>query len=80
MKNSEMKANRFLIWHKARRRVAYIQSNLNLGRTVYLCTMTKATKLTSKHIDMVKAAKNGAFVQSGKSWVCIDGCSIKVAA
>jgi hypothetical protein len=42
--------------------------------------MTKVTKLTSKHIGMVKAAKNGAYVQSGKSWVCIDGCSIKVAA
>jgi hypothetical protein len=50
------------------------------GRTVYLCTMTKATKLTSKHINMVKAAKNGAFVQSGKNWLCIDGCGIKVAA
>jgi uncharacterized pyridoxamine 5'-phosphate oxidase family protein len=80
MKNSEMKANRFFTWHKARRRVALIQSHLSEGRTVYLCTMTKATKLTSKHINMIKAAKNGAFVQSGKNWLCIDGCGIKVAA
>ena len=78
MKNSDMKARRYLNWHNARRRVAFIQSNLRAGRTVYLCTMTKITKLTAKHHDMVRAAKNGAYIQSGKNWLCIDGCNIRI--
>jgi riboflavin synthase alpha subunit len=79
MTNDQMKAGRFVRWHVARRKVAFIQGHLAAGRTVYICTMTKATKLSAKHAGMVKATKSGAYMQAGKSWVCIDGCALKAA-
>jgi hypothetical protein len=78
IKNSQMKANRYLTWHKARRTVAAIVSHLEMGHAVIISTYTRHTKYTKKHIDMFKAAKNGVFVQSGKNWNCIDGTKITV--
>lgn len=80
IKNSDMKANRFFTWHKARRRVAAITAHLEAGRTVYISTYTRSIKCTKKHVDMFKAARNGAYIQSGKRWDCIDGCKITVQA
>lgn len=79
MTNDQMKANRFARWHIARRKVAFIREQLAAGRTIYICTALRATKLSAKHADMVKATKSGAYLQAGKSWVCIDYCAIKVA-
>lgn len=70
--NDQMIAGRFLRIHKARRRVAWIKSQLAAGRTILICTMTKATAYKAKHIDMFKATKTGAYVQSGNKWLCID--------
>jgi len=78
MTNEQMKPFRFLRWQMARSKIAFIQSHLLQGQTVYLCTMTRATKLTAKNFDMIKATKSGAYMQSGKNWVCIDGCGVKV--
>lgn len=78
--NTEMKANRFATWQKARRKVAAIVSHLEAGHTVMICSYTKVTKCTRKHAGMFKAAKNGAYIQRGKSWDCIDGCKIEVYA
>jgi hypothetical protein len=80
IKNSDMKANRFFTWHKARRRVAAIVAHLEAGRTVYISTYTRSIKCTQKHVGMFRAARNGAFIQSGKHWDCIDGCKITVQA
>jgi hypothetical protein len=79
MNNEQMKAGRFARWHIARKKIAFIRGHLAAGRTVYIVTMTKATKLSAKHADMVKATKSGAYMQAGKSWVCIDGCKITAA-
>ena len=76
--NSDMTANRFYTWHKARRRVAAIVAHLEAGRTVYISTYTRSIKCTKKHTGMFKAARNGAYIQSGKRWDCIDGCKITV--
>ena len=57
MTNEQMKANRFLTWHKARKLVAKIQANLAAGRTVQIGTCTKATNYKAKHVDMFKATK-----------------------
>ena len=75
--NNQMKANRFLNWAIARRKLAFITENLNAGRAVYVCTYTKATKYTAKHISMFRASKSGLFVQSGKKELCIDYCALK---
>ena len=80
IKNSDMKANRFYVWHKARRRVAAIVAHLEAGRTVYISTYTRSVKCTKKHAGMFKAARNGAYIQSGKRWDCIDGCKVTVQA
>lgn len=78
MTNAEMRANRFYIWARARRTVRLIQQHLAAGRKVVICTYTKAVKYDKRHISMFKAAKNGAFVQRGKNWDCIDGCTIRI--
>ena len=75
--NDQMKPNRFARWANARKRVSFIVSNLNAGKTVQLTTYTKATRYNAKHINMFKATKFGAFVQSGKSWLCIDGVDVR---
>ena len=80
IKNSDMKANRFYVWHKARRRVAAIVDHLEAGRTVYISTYIRSIKCTKKHAGMFKAARNGAYIQSGKRWDCIDGCKVTVQA
>lgn len=80
MTNEQMKANRFYRWARARKKIAAIRKHLEQGHTVYVCTCTRATKYTAKHIDMFKAAKTGAYVQRGKGWDCIDGAKIEVHA
>lgn len=75
--NEQMKPNRFVRWAKARKRIAFIVSNLEAGKTVQLTTYTKATRYTAKHKDMFKATKGGAYVQRGKSWDCIDGVDLR---
>ena len=78
MNNSQMKAGRFLNWHKNRKLVAAIVENLSKGNSVILSTHTRQTKYTKKHADMFKATKTGAWVQSGKNFNCINGCKITV--
>jgi riboflavin synthase alpha subunit len=78
MTNAEMKANRYYRWAKARKLVAAIRSHLAQGHTVQLTTYTKVTRYSAKHVDMFKATRSGAYVQSGKSWLCIDGCKVSV--
>lgn len=79
MTNAEMTANRYLRWHNARGKVAWIKAHLAAGRTVCLTTYTKQTRYAAKHADMFRANKTGAYVQHGKGFVCIDGCKITAA-
>lgn len=76
MTNSQMKPGRYLRWHEARKRIAWIQTRLAEGMTVQLTTYTKATRYTAKHATMFRAARDGAYVQRGKYWDCIDGCHL----
>lgn len=76
MTNDEMKANRYLRWHNARQKVAWIKEHLAEGRTVCITTYTKQTRYTAKHADMFRATKSGSYVQSGKTWLCFDGSKV----
>ena len=67
-----MIAGRFLRYARARKRVAWIKTQLAAGRIVQLATYTKATRYHARHVDMFKATKAGAFVRRGKGWDCID--------
>lgn len=79
MSNEDMRSGRFLRWHTARRKAAWIAARLAEGLTVYVVTYTKATKLSAKHADSIKATKSGLYMRSGKSWICIDGCALRAA-
>lgn len=76
LKNSDMVKGRFLAWADARRKLAWIKSNLEAGRTVYICTYTRATRILPKHLanfdTMFRASKNGVFIARGKAWDCFD--------
>ena len=75
MNNSEMKANRILKLQSGKRVMKFINDAFDAGKTVYLCTYTRATKFQSKHRAMIKMGKSGSiYVQSGKNWVCADFC------
>lgn len=61
------------------RRVLYdrIVSHLENDGGVQISTYTKSTLYEKKHIKMFKVTQNGAWVQRGKKWDCIDYCSIR---
>lgn len=73
MTNEEMKAGRFLRWHVARRKIAWIAARHAQGKTVFIRTATHIFKYPPKCSGMFKATRNGAYVQRGtKKWDCID--------
>jgi hypothetical protein len=78
--NDEMIEGRFLRWHKARVKVAWIKGHLEAGHIVDICTATRVTRCKPKHIDMFKATKTGAYMQAGKRWDCIDFCGFRAHA
>ena len=79
--NAQMISNRFGRWARARRMVNAIRSHLAAGHTVMLYTHLKATKFSKpEHAEMFKAARDGAYVQRGTCWDCIDYCGVKIFA
>lgn len=75
--NQEMVAGRYLRWHKANRMVNFIVTNLLAGRRIQINTMTRATIYKPCHAGMFKATRTGAYVRSGKRWICIDYTAIQ---
>ena len=75
--NEKMVAGRYLRWATARKKVADIKAHLAAGGLVMIVTALKATVYESKHAEWFEAARNGAFVRSGKSRVCIDYVHIR---
>lgn len=75
--NAQMTEGRYLRFYRARRKIAWIKAHLEAGGTVYICTYTRITKLTKKHIDMVKATKSGVYCQHGRKWLNFDYCKLE---
>lgn len=76
--NDQMKAGRFLRLAQARKKVSWIVSHLEAGRTVQITSATKAWRYKgADKAGMFKATKSGAYVQQGKRWDCFDGCHLK---
>lgn len=80
MSNEQMKAKRFLRWHIARKKLAFIREHATAGHTVTLSTSMLRTPIKAKHLDSVKATKNGLYIQRGKSWINYDGAQISVVS
>ena len=78
MNNSKMKFNRILKLQTGKRLFSRISDHLKINGVVLICTHTRITKLTKKHIDMIKMGKSGSlYMQRGKNWDCIDFCNFK---
>jgi len=81
-----MKAGRYLIWAQARQLVAALEAALTAGCTVYVCTYTRATKITpacyarwqASGRPLFRASMSGAYMASGRTYVCIDYCSFRI--
>ncbi len=56
---------------------AKIQDTLAAGMRVQVSTHYKSTVYEPKHVGMFKLADGSLYVQRGKSWDCIDYCSIR---
>ena len=79
--NDQMIKGRYHRWHNARRRIAFIAEHLNAGRIVYIQTALRTTKFTKpEQLAMLKSNQRGCFMQSGKMWVCINGCKISASS
>jgi hypothetical protein len=69
----------------AREKLSAIESALAAGRTVYLCTYTRATKITPKNAarfaaagrPIVKATDEHLYMVEGRHYVCADYCAIR---
>ena len=77
MPNDAMRAGRYLHWHTARRKAAWIKARVAEGRTVYLVTYTKATKITAKYLSAVEARPSGLYIKQGHVWNNCDGSALR---
>lgn len=77
LSNDQMKPDRYLRWHRARRMVARIVETIDAGGMVTLTTYTRQTRYDRRHRDMFRATCNGAYVQRGKAWDCIDYVAVR---
>ena len=76
MSNDKMIAGRYASWAAARKKHAWMLARLAEGHTVYIATALRVYSLKAKHAEMLRASRSGLYMQSGKSWVCIDFCGL----
>ena len=74
--NHQMKAGRFLRWHKARQTMRWIEARWAEGRTVYITTYARSTAIKAKNAECLQAGRDGVYMRRGKHWDCINGCQI----
>ena len=71
----------------AAEKLAKIHEVLTAGKTVYIQTSLRITKVTSKDVakyaavnrDLFKADSKSLYISAGKRYDCIDFCKITVA-
>lgn len=77
MDNAKMIAGRYLRWAQARRKLAWITARIAEGRTVYLSTSLRRTKITKSTLGLVEARKSGLYVMIRGRTVCYDHCKVE---
>lgn len=75
--NDQMRSYRYGKWAESRKLIKKIQETLKANGLVIIATYTKATQYDKRHVDYFKATRNGAYVKSGKQWLCIDRCGFR---
>ena len=79
LKNSQMIGGRFARWARYRARERWIKSHLNAGRTVYVKTAARITKLTARNDGGVHSTRNEIWLRRGqKSRDDISFCGFEV--
>ena len=78
MSNDQMKPNRFLRWHMARRMYAAITQAIAEGYRVQVTTYT--TSRIYANLDQFRCTKSSVYSQRGRQWDCIDGASVRFVA
>lgn len=54
---------------KAQRMYDFIVAQTAAGRTCYLATALRVTKIQAKHMDQVRVKGNALEIQCGKRWI-----------
>ena len=63
---------------QAQAKFDWIKAQIDAGKTVYLATQLRITKITAKHLPMVRVHGEALEIQHGKRW--IDYSYTKVSA
>jgi altronate dehydratase len=61
----------------AEKKLAWIKDRISEGRTVFLCTCLRATKIQAKHLPLVKVSGNSLMVCHGKRWLDYSFAELK---
>lgn len=69
---SEQLAGQLEDKNEATKKLEWIKARLAEGRTVYLTTHTRSTKITSKNLGQVRIRDGHLEVQHGKRWLIHD--------
>jgi hypothetical protein len=71
MTNDQMKPGRYARWAFARRLHRRIVAHIDAGGVVDIGTSGRVTRITSRHRDMIRAGKDGLYIQAGRRWDCL---------
>jgi hypothetical protein len=60
----------------AETKLTWIKERIAEGRTVYLTTYLRATKITAKHLQLIRVRNNALEVCHGKKWLDYNGARL----
>lgn len=74
------RAGTFARWAKSKALFAKVVAATEAGKTVYFSTHMSVTPIKAKHIaeGLIKAGRDGLYVQRGKRWDFLGGCKVTV--
>ena len=58
-------------------KLEWIKARIAEGRTVYLSTYLRSTKITAKHLHMVRVNGDALEIQHGKKWLNYNGARLE---
>jgi hypothetical protein len=64
---------------EATKKLEWIKERIAEGRTVYLTTYLRSTKITAKHLPLLKATAKALYVRCGSRWIDYNGAKITAA-
>jgi hypothetical protein len=65
--------------NRAEQMFAFIDKQLASGRTCYLSTALRVTKLTAKHRDLIRVRNGALEIRTGKRWTDYTYTSLRAS-